>query len=213
MFIDRADAGIRLGKALSKYKDDDVVVMAIPRGGLPVAEKVAKYLKAPLDVALVKKLGHPNNKEYAIGAVGLKNVIYTDAPGVSKKYIELETERIRQILKQRYDLYYKRYTQKNIEAKTVIIIDDGIATGYTVMATVELTKAEHPARIVVAIPVAPKAAVVSLGNSPLVDELVCLSIPYNFQAVGQFYRSFHQVSDEEVISMLENLREDNSNMK
>ena len=97
-----------------------------------------------------------------------------------------------------------------MNAKTVIIVDDGIATGYTVMATVELTKAEHPARIVVAIPVAPKTAVLMLENSPIVDEVVCLSNPQNFQAVGQFYRYFNQVSDEEVISILENYREDMS---
>ncbi|MEN8799223.1 MAG: phosphoribosyltransferase family protein, partial [Flavobacteriaceae bacterium] len=189
-------------------KGDDVVVVAIPRGGLPVAEKVAKSLKAPLDIALVKKLGHPVNKEYAIGAVGLNNVVLSNMLDIPKDYIERETIRVREILKKRYHQYYGDYSPKNLEAKTVIIIDDGIATGNTVMATVELTKAEHPAKIVVAIPVAPKTAVLMLRNSPIVDEVACLFIPQNFQAVGQFYRYFSQVSDEEVISILKNFRED-----
>ncbi|MGB5238257.1 MAG: phosphoribosyltransferase family protein [Flavobacteriaceae bacterium] len=203
MFIDRTDAGIRLSKELSKYEDQDVVVVAIPRGGLPVAEKVAKSLGAPLEVALVKKLGHPVNKEYAIGAVSLKNLVVSETADISKKYIELETDRIRGILKKRHDQYYRTHAPESIEGKTVIIIDDGIATGNTVMATAELAQTQHPAKLVVAIPVAPISAVQKFKESPLVDEVVCLATPPNFQAVGQFYRYFSQVSDDEAISIMD----------
>ncbi len=206
MFIDRADAGIRLSKELNKYKDGDVVVIAIPRGGLPVADEVAKSLGAPLDVALVKKLGHPINKEYAIGAVSLNNVVLSDTLAISEKYVELETKRVRKILKEQYDQYYKNHIPESLEAKTVIIIDDGIATGNTVMATAELAAAQHPAKLVVAIPVAPELAVQKFRKSPLVDEVICLSTPPNFQAVGQFYRYFSQVSDDEAISIMDRYR-------
>ncbi len=204
MFEDRTDAGIQLSEKLKHYANGKVVVLAIPRGGLPIGAIVAKTLKAPLDVALTKKLGHPHNKEYAIGAVSMHNTVLSSAVGVTKSYIEEETKRIREILKKRHEQYYKNRTPQPLKDKIVIIVDDGIATGNTLMATVELVRQQQPAKVVVGIPVAPKMAVTKFEDSPLVDEVVCLATPFNFHAVGQFYQKFYQVSDKEAIAILEN---------
>lgn len=203
MFIDRNDAGNQLSEKLTPYKGTDSVILAIPRGGLPVAVVISKALNLPLDVALTKKLGHPFNKEYAIGAVSLNSQVLTDAVGVTKNYIKEETDKIRSVLKKRHDQYYKNRSPQDLTDKTVIIIDDGIATGNTVMATVELVHQQDPKKIIVAIPVAPKFTVSKLAKSEFVDEVVCLNTPYNFHAVGQFYQLFNQVSDEEAIALLE----------
>ena len=205
MFDDRTDAGIQLSEKLQHYRDEDVVVLAVPRGGLPVAALVAKSLNAPLDVALIKKLGHPFNKEYAIGAISLNNVVINDDTGISKSYIQSETQRIREVLQQRHDQYYKNRTSQNLTGKVVIIIDDGIATGSTVLATIQLVATQNPSKIVVAIPVAPGMSVARLKDTPEVDEVICVSTPLNFHAVGQFYRKFGQVSDDEAISIFESL--------
>lgn len=135
MFKDRIDAGTQLAAKLAKFKTENVVVLAIPRGGLPIGAIVAKTLKAPLDVALTKKIGHPNHKEYAIGAVSLEEMILTDAMGVTEGYIDKEVARVRRNLKQRHNQYYKYLTPAIVKGKTVIIIDDGIATGNTLLAT------------------------------------------------------------------------------
>ena len=205
MFDDRTDAGIQLSEKLQHYRDEDVVVLAVPRGGLPVAALVAKSLNAPLDVALIKKLGHPFNREYAIGAVSLNNVVINDDTGISKSYIQSETKRIREVLQQRHDQYYKNRSSQNLTGKVVIIIDDGIATGSTVLATIQLVATQNPSKIVVAIPVAPGMSVARLKDTPEVDEVICVSTPLNFHAVGQFYRKFGQVSDDEAISIFESL--------
>ncbi len=203
MFIDRVDAGMQLSEKLKSYEGENTVILAIPRGGLPVASVVAKRLKAPLDVALIKKLGHPHNREYAIGAVSMSNVVLSDSLGISQAYIKEETERIRGLLKKRYDQYYKNRSPQELKGKTVIVIDDGIATGNTLMATVELVSKQEPDKVVVAVPVAPSTSLNKFADSPLVDEVVCLSTPFNFHAVGQFYERFGQVSDDEAIAILE----------
>jgi len=203
MFRDRIDAGHQLAEKLMKFKDENVVVLAIPRGGLPLGAIVAKALQAPLDVALTKKIGHPSNKEYAIGAVSLDNIILTNDMGVNKEYIIEETERIREKLLKRHDEYYKNRLPQNVKDRTVIIIDDGIATGNTLLATIELVSKQGPKKIIVAIPVAPNSAIRKLESTLKVDEVICLQVPYNFQAVGQFYEEFYQVSDQEAIQLLE----------
>ncbi|WP_297695257.1 phosphoribosyltransferase [uncultured Eudoraea sp.] len=203
MFEDRIDAGIQLAEKLMKFKDKNVVVLAVPRGGLPIGVIIAKALNAPLDVVLTKKIGHPYHKEYAIGAASLEDIILSDTLGVSKNYIEKETTRIRKKLKARHAQYYKHHSPVNLESKTVIIVDDGIATGNTLLATVELISKQKPEKIVVAIPVAPDSGISKFKNSPKVDETICLLVPTNFQAVGQFYKKFEQVSDQEAISWLE----------
>ncbi len=207
MFKDRIDAGTQLADKLLEFKSQNVVVLAIPRGGLPLGAIVAKALNALLDVALTKKIGHPSNKEYAIGAVSLENIILSDAVGVTKGYIEEETTRLRKKLKERHNQYYKNNVPQNIKDKTVIIVDDGIATGNTILVTIELVKMQNPNKIIVAIPVAPLSTVRKLENSPEIDEVICLETPYNFHAVGQFYEEFYQVSDQEAIQLLEESRQ------
>ncbi|WP_297707835.1 phosphoribosyltransferase [uncultured Eudoraea sp.] len=202
MFKDRIDAGIQLAHKLLPYKDKEVVVLAIPRGGLPIGVIVAKTLQAPLDVALSKKIGHPFNREYAIGAVSLENIILKDVSGVHKSYIAEETERIREKLKKRYQQYHQSRQPEDLKDKVVIIIDDGIATGNTIRVTAELVNAQKPDRVIVAIPVAPGSSINALKDSPYIDEVICLYTPYDFMAVGQFYEVFDQVSDEEAIKLL-----------
>lgn len=203
MFKDRIDAGTQLAEKLFVFKKENVVVLAIPRGGLPLGAIIARALNAPLDVALTKKIGHPYNKEYAIGAVSLENIILNDAIGVTKGYIEEETARLRIKLKERHNQYYKNNLPQNLKDKSVIIVDDGIATGNTILVTIDLVKMQDPKKIVVAIPVAPPSTVRKLEDSPEVDEVICLETPYDFRAVGQFYEEFFQVSDQEAINLLE----------
>jgi len=202
MFSDRIDAGLKLSEALSKYKGEDVVVIAIPRGGLPVAAVVAKALEAPLDVALSKKIGHPHHKEYAIGAVSLENRVLSDVTHISKSYLEEETERIREKLRERQKQYYQDRSPSSLTGKTVILVDDGVATGNTIMVTAELVQLQKPAKTIAAIPVAPPSAVEMMHDAPDIDEVVCLLKPHHFFAVGQFYERFGQVSDNEAIALL-----------
>ncbi len=203
MFRDRIDAGIQLADKLAEYKNQKVVVLAIPRGGLPIGAIVAKALKAPLDVALSKKIGHPYHKEYAIGAVSMEDMILTDSKGISKEYLEEETARIRKKLRAREAQYYQNRKPRPLKGKTVIIIDDGIATGNTLLVTVDLVSHQNPDKIIVAIPVAPESGILKLKGNPNVDEVICLEVPHYFQAVGQFYEAFEQVSDKEAIRILE----------
>ena len=177
IFKDRIDAGNRLAKKLLRFKNEEVVVLAIPMGGLPLGAIIARTLNAPLDVALSKKIGHPYNKEYAIGAVSLENVVLTDAIGVTKSYVEEEIARIRKKLRKSYNLFYQNKSPKNITEKTIIIVDDGIATGNTVFATAELVRQKNPKKVIVSIPVAPKSTIQKLKTNPNVDEVICLEVP------------------------------------
>jgi putative phosphoribosyl transferase len=203
MFEDRNDAGTQMAKKLTKFKEENVVVLAIPRGGLPVGAQVAKSLQAPLDVVLTKKIGYPTNKEYAIGAVSLESIVLTNAMGIEKSYIDQETARIRKTLRDRYNQYYKHQSPVNLKNKTIIIVDDGVATGNTLLATIELVYKQKPSKIIIAIPVAPASAIYKISNTENVDEVICILIPDNFRAVGQFYKNFEQVTDQEAIQILE----------
>jgi len=203
-FKDRIDAGIQLAKKLMLYKDqENVLILAIPRGGLPLGAIIANTLNVPLDVALSKKIGHPYNREYAIGAVSLEHVILSNAVGVTKGYIEEETKRIRKKLKKLYDQYYKNSSPLNVEHKIVIIVDDGIATGNTTQATAELVATQGAKEVIVAIPVAQKSSLDNLQTLTYIDEVICLQTPLNFQAVSQFYKEFPQVSDDEASKILD----------
>ena len=203
MFTDRKEAGDQLADKLLGYKGQDVVVMAIPRGGLPLGEIIAKTLEAPLEVALSKKIGHPFNKEYAIGAVSLQSRVLSDNIDVENNYIEEETIRIRKKLEKHHNMFYTNREPSSLEGRTVIIVDDGIATGNTILATVELVGHQNPKAIIVAIPVAPSSAIRKLKHHPNVDEVVCLEVPYDFRAVGQYYQHFPQVSDTKAIKMMQ----------
>lgn len=205
MFQDRIEAGLLLAEKLKKYKNDPGIVLAVPRGGVPVAYAVAKELGFPIEVILTKKIGHPMNKEYAIGAVSLTDYFIVPHDDVTEFYIKQEVERIRIRLKEMYKRFMGDREPENLEGKTVIVIDDGIATGNTLMGTVNVLRKSKPGKVVIGVPVASKSAVQKLSKE--VDEVVALLIPEEFYGVGAFYEDFEQVSDEEVNFYLDKLRE------
>ena len=205
LYENRSDAGKQLAEPLKIFQGKDAIILAIPRGGLPIGAEVARALKVPLDVALTKKIGHPQHREYAIGAVSLDSIILSETEIVPKAYIEEETARIRQVLQKRQDQYYKDRKPLSLKDKIVIVVDDGIATGNTLMATVQLVSKQAPAEIIVAIPVAPVHAVHMLEALPEIDRVICLATPSNFRAVGQFYLHFFQLPDDEAIRILEDV--------
>jgi putative phosphoribosyl transferase len=203
MFKNREEAGYLLADKLKKYKNTDAIILGIPRGGVPLACIVAEKLQVPLDVILSKKIGHPHHKEFAIGAVTLNSrILSKSSHDVDKEYIENETKRIKELLQKRYRDYYGDKPPLERKNKILIIIDDGIATGNTVLATIAMLHEEKPKKIVVAIPVSPISAYNKLNKSDFIDEVICLSTPMNFQAVGQFYQNFDQVDDFEVKNLL-----------
>lgn len=209
MYTNREEAGNLLANKLMGYKGNkDAVIVAIPRGGAPIGYEIAKKLELPLEIVLSKKIGHPFNKEYAIGAVTLKNSILSDAAlEISQVYIHDETERIRDLLKQRLDWYYGDKKPLELKGKMVILVDDGIATGNTMISCIQLIQLQKPSKIVVALPVAPPSAFKKIKEMEEVSEAICLSTPINFQAVGQFYEEFNQVDDKEVIKLLKKANE------
>ncbi len=200
MFKDRFDAARQLAKKLEKYKGEDGVVLAIPRGGLQTGFVIAKELKMPLDIILTKKIGYPGNEEYAIGAVSLKGRVLTSDAYVSKEYIERETKRLRKILEKRHEMYVGTREPIDLKDKIAIIVDDGIATGNTMQAAVELARESRPKKIVVAVPVAPPRGVELLKE--IADEVVCINVEADFFAIAEFYENFWQVEDEEAIRLL-----------
>ncbi len=203
MFENRYDAGLQLANLLRHYKNRDGVVLAVPRGGVEIGYVVAKELGLPLEIVLSKKIGHPAHPEFAIGAVSLEGRVVTERPDVSEEYIEEETERLRRLLRERYKMYYGDRKPVSLEDKIVIVVDDGIATGNTLLSTVELVRHHRPRRVVVAIPVAPPDSLRKLRDADGVDEVVCALSPRDFYAVGQYYENFDQVEDAEVKRLLE----------
>lgn len=206
MFYDRADAGEKLAKALESYKDQkDALILAMPRGGVEVAKKIAENLRLALDIVITRKIGAPGNSEYAIGAVAssgepILNDEVIGTMGITADYLDNEIIKQREEIKRRLQLYRGNKASLNLKNKTVIIVDDGIATGYTILAALDFIKSQNPQKIVVAIPVAPEDVLKQIKNK--VDDLICLEIPDEFFAVGQFYDQFDQVSDEEVTKLL-----------
>lgn len=200
MIPNRQVAAEMLADRLEHYSGQPGVVLAIPRGGVPVAAPIAKHLRMPLEVVVSKKIGHPSNPEYAIGAVSLEDVEVDYRSDVSQEYIETEVARLQESMKKKYQLFMGNRKSVDMRDRVVIIVDDGIATGKTLLSTVHLVRHKQPRKIVVAVPVAPAAAIARFEQ--LVDEVVCLLVPPYFQAVGQFYEEFEQVSDEEVIRLL-----------
>jgi putative phosphoribosyl transferase len=203
-FKDRTEAGQILAVQLQKYKGSDSIILAIPRGGVPLGYTVSKELNLPLDLVLSKKIGHPMHKEYAIGAVTLKNSVLSDvASQIPSNYIEEETQRIREKLKNKTLEYYGKNKPMSLKDKILIIVDDGIATGNTVLSTVQMLFEEAPKKIVVATPVASPSAIKKIQHSPYVDEVICIMAPEYFMAVGQFYEDFEPVDDYLVKALLQ----------
>ena len=200
MFRDRLEAGAILAEKLSQYKGRNGVVLAVPRGGVPVAYVVAKELNLPLELLLTKKIGHPYNKEYAIGAVSLSDSYIVPHPDISPSYIESEIKAVREKLKMMSVKFKGGIVHNDLKDKIVIVIDDGIATGNTLMASLTIIKKQHPQRIVIAVPVAPSDTIKKFEK--LTDEFICVLAPDDFHGVGAFYENFQQVSDEEVIYYL-----------
>jgi putative phosphoribosyl transferase len=203
VFKDRIEAANLLADKLGGYKEKNALILAIPRGGVPLGYVIAKRLHLSLEVVLSKKIGHPQHKEFAIGAVTLKSQVLSDAAkAIPAIYIEEETKKIRALLTKRYQEYYGAKTPQKLKGKILIIVDDGIATGNTIISTIEMLHEEQPEKIVVAIPVSSQSALQKLQNTPFVDDVICLYAPSNFRAVGQFYKNFDQVDDTEVKTLL-----------
>lgn len=206
MFRDRIDAGLRLAHKLKKYQGDPGVILAVPRGGVPVGYAVAKQLGFPLEVILTKKIGHPINKEFAIGAVSLTDEFIVPYAEASQEYIDSEIERVRKKLREMYHKFMGDKEPEELKGKTIIVVDDGIATGNTLLMTVNMLKKNAPAKIVIAVPVASHNAVRKLRRE--VDEVISVIVPEQFYGVGAFYQDFEQVDDDEVIYYLEKLKKE-----
>jgi putative phosphoribosyl transferase len=209
-FKDRRDAGRQLAKQLTKYANaEDVTVLGIPRGGVPVAFEIAIALRAPLDIFLSHKLGVPGQEELAFGAVAANDGRFLDheiiqAVGISPAQIEQITQATRATLEERARLYRGDRPPISVEGRTVILVDDGIATGASVYAAIHALRQTQPKKLVVAVPVAPISTCKWLRSSlrPGIDELVVAHAPQSFYAVGQFYDHFSQTTDEEVVALL-----------
>lgn len=203
MFQNRREAGKLLAKKLGHLRGKSIVVVAIPRGGLPIGAALAEALNAPLDIALIKKIGHPLNREFAIGAVSLNHIVLESPQEASKEYVTQESQRLRSELQERERLFYRKKTHAIWKDKIVVLTDDGLATGNTLKAAVALVQAAAPRGIILAIPVAPAGSIPSLTELPGVREVVCLETPEYFEAVGAYYEDFSQVSDAEALTIFE----------
>lgn len=207
VFQNRQEAGWLLAKELSPYQNrPDVLVLGIPRGGVVVAYEVARALGAPLEVYITRKIGAPHNPELAIGAVASDGTVVLDQGliqtlGVSQSYIAAEAEKERVEIYRRLTRYRGERPAPQIEGKIAIVVDDGIATGATVSATLRALRHANPKELILAIPVAPRDTLERLRGEA--DKVVCLHTPEVFWAVGSFYIEFAQTSDEEVVSLLQ----------
>ena len=210
VFRDRREAGRALGRALTRYVgQSDVIVLGLPRGGVPVAFEVARALRSPLDVFLVRKLGLPGNEEYAMGAIASGGVRVVDERllerlGIPSAAVERVVQAEERELRRREFAYRGDLPAAPLAGKTVILVDDGLATGSSMRAAVKAVRRRGAGRIVVAVPVGPAETVRDLVR--LADEAVCVSTPEPFLAVGRFYEDFGQVADAEVVELLAQAR-------
>lgn len=206
MFRDRAEAGRQLAERLRVYADrDNVVVLALPRGGVPVAYEIARALRAPLDLFLARKLGVPGQEELAFGAMTAGEPAFLDeetvsAAELSRGEIERVIEQTRAELERRALMYRGQRAALPLEGKVVIVVDDGVATGASLYVALQALRRQTPAELVAAVPVASQRAFALLERES--DEIVALQAPRHFFAVGRYYLDFEQVSDEEVVSLM-----------
>ena len=206
-FIDRDDAGRQLAKALARYKDRKAIILALPRGGVPVAAKVAEALHAPLDLLLVRKIGVPFQPELAMGAVvdgasplTVRNEEVIGLAGISEREFSAVRDQQLSEIERRRKMYVGDRPHPELSGHTVIVVDDGIATGATTRAALQAVRLRKPSELVLAVPVAPTDALKKLAGEA--DEIVCLEDYEEFGAIGFFYSDFRQVSDDEVIELL-----------
>ena len=206
LFRDRADAGKQLAARLDTLKGEpDLLVLGIPRGGVIVAAEIARALHAPLDILMAHKIGAPDNPEFAIGAVTSTGETWLDEGAIAEDNINRaevlrDAERERDAMQQRLKKYRGERAAHDLRGKTVIVVDDGIATGSTMRVALRALRRELPARLVLAIPVAPGEVIAQLGDE--CDEVVVLATPVPFWAVGRFYEHFEQTQDRDVIQIL-----------
>ena len=206
IFTDRRDGGRQLASKLEIYKDmEGVLVLALPRGGVVIGYEVASYLNCPLDVIIVMKLGLPGRSELAIGAISETGIVVLNKDvissyGIQNEYIMDEILRQDEIIEKRVNMYRKGERISDLKGKIVILVDDGAATGATMKVAISTLKAEDIKKLIVAIPVAPPDTAEELR--PMVDELICLNMPYEFLAVGEYYQNFEQITDKEVVEIL-----------
>ena len=208
MFEDRNDAGRQLGTKLAAYRGQDTVVLALPRGGVVTAYEVASILSLPLDIIAIRKIGHPDSPEFAIGAVDDQGTCIMDEAGVAAidpAWLKAETARQQKEAERRSTVYRGERKMVRIAGKVAIIVDDGIATGLTMRLAVRFVKTQRPEIVIVAVPVAPPESVRALYEEGA-DEVIVLEPPEEFTgAVGAHYAEFHQVDDKEVIRLLESV--------
>ncbi|MDG5761976.1 phosphoribosyltransferase family protein [Natronococcus sp. A-GB1] len=205
-FQDRTEAGELLAEELRERGIDADLVLAIPRGGLPLGRAVADELEAPLDVIVAKKIGAPGNPEYAIGAVASDGSVWRNEEAIlgtrsDEEYFQEQRERKAAEARQKVERYRGGRSEPNLAEKTVVVVDDGVATGSTVRACLAKLRSSDADRVVLAVPVGPPTSIAELEE--WTDEVVCLERPGRFMGVGQFYRNFSQVSDEEAMAYLE----------
>lgn len=205
VFADRREAGRRLAERLARFARRSVVVLALPRGGVPVAEVVAERLHAPLDVFVVRKVGAPGNPEYALGAVAEGGTVMLDEArvrecGLEPSDLRAEVRQQEAEVERRVRRYRGHRPPPDVEGKTVLLVDDGLATGATARSAVRALKMRRPQRLVLAVGVASAEAFDELSRE--VDELVCPCVPSRFYAVGEWYRDFSEVTDEQVVAIL-----------
>lgn len=206
-FSDRSDAGRRLARTLSGYKGRNAVILALPRGGVPVAAEVAAVLDAPLDLILVRKIGVPDQPELAMGAVVdgaepivVRNEEVIELSGITPREFDEVCARELAEIERRRRFYIGERVRAAITGQVVIVIDDGIATGATTRAALQAIRKRRPKELVLAVPVAPPDTIKELRKEA--DTVVCLETPEIFGAIGYFYRDFRQVSDQEVVEIL-----------
>lgn len=200
----RAEAAEKLYSLLSEHLNDEIELLAIPRGGVPIAFVLADAIKKSIDILMVKKIGHPIHPEYAIGAVSPNSEIIDIKEGISEKYIQTQIESLRKSFQQRYDYFMENQKPKDIKGKTVVILDDGIATGNSMLAAIHLVRSKEPIKIIVATPVIAPETIKKLKE--VADEVVYLHAPEPFISVGTHYEEFPQLTDQQVIVQLNKAR-------
>lgn len=213
-FKNRKEAGRGLAERLASYKDNpDVVVIALPRGGVVLGRVIANALNAPLDIVVPRKIGAPDNEEYAIGALTEDGkAVWNEAEKerYGDEILEILVKRERKESQRRLALYRKGLPLRMLNNKIVILVDDGVATGYTIRSAIQTIKDEQPQKIIVALPGGPSDTLDLLKKE--VDELVILEVPPMFRAVGQLYQEFPQTSDEEVVALLGKMGSDTNSL-